>query len=223
MPLAPVAPGDFPPAERLHVITLASSKTEDHQHPDTSWSLDNIAFEILRDAHHRDMSRSTIGRILSEADLKPHRSVYWLNSHDPDFDAKARNICQLYLDAPTLSRPGPPGPVQRREDRNASPPAEVPHATGQARPPRETRVRVHPPRHPSVADDVLRPHRSGRLEPGTNPHQRRLGPPPGPRSLDLPTFGGRAVKGVESFPGDHPCRVHDERSPASSRSRPSSW
>jgi hypothetical protein len=52
------------------------------------------------------MSRSTIGRILAEADLKPHRSVYWLNSHDPDFDAKARNICQLYLDAPRLHEQG---------------------------------------------------------------------------------------------------------------------
>lgn len=25
------------------------------------------------------MSRSTIGRILTEADLKPHKSAYWLN------------------------------------------------------------------------------------------------------------------------------------------------
>ena len=50
-----VAPGDFPPAERLHVITLASSTTEDHQQPDTSWSLDNLAFEILHDAHHREL------------------------------------------------------------------------------------------------------------------------------------------------------------------------
>jgi hypothetical protein len=29
----------------------------------------------------------------------PHRSVYWLNSHDPDFEAKAYDICQLYLQA----------------------------------------------------------------------------------------------------------------------------
>ena len=36
---------------------------------------------------------------LNDADLKPHRSVYWLNSHDPDFEAKARNICQLYVNA----------------------------------------------------------------------------------------------------------------------------
>src|SRR5262249_25832945 len=48
------------------------------------------------------MSRSTIQRVLAEADLKPHRSTYWLNSHDKDFTAKAREVCQLYLDAPRL-------------------------------------------------------------------------------------------------------------------------
>ena len=25
--------------------------------------------------------------------------MYWLNSHDPDFEAKAYDICQLYLQA----------------------------------------------------------------------------------------------------------------------------
>ena len=52
------------------------------------------------------MSRRTIERILTEADLKPHRSVYWLNSHDPDFNAKAKTICQLYLDAPRFHEQG---------------------------------------------------------------------------------------------------------------------
>jgi transposase len=52
------------------------------------------------------MHRSTIQRILESADLKPHRSVYWLNSHDPDFDAKAAAICQLYVRSPTLYQQG---------------------------------------------------------------------------------------------------------------------
>ncbi len=98
-PHAPVAPGAFPPDERLQVVTLASSKTEDHDQPATRWSLDDLAFTIVNEAHHRAMSRSTIQRILHDADLKPHHSVYWLNSHDPDFDAKAANICQLYVRA----------------------------------------------------------------------------------------------------------------------------
>ncbi len=52
---------------------------------------------VLRDhARARAMSRSTIWRVRDEADLQPHRCVYWLNSHDPAFDAKARDICALY-------------------------------------------------------------------------------------------------------------------------------
>jgi hypothetical protein len=52
------------------------------------------------------MSRSTIARILTEADLKPHRSAYWLTSHDPDFAARSREIGQLYLDAQRLWQQG---------------------------------------------------------------------------------------------------------------------
>jgi transposase len=85
---------------------LASSKTEDHATPDTSWSLDELAFTIVNEAHHRAMSRATIQRILAAADLKPHQSVYWLNSHDPDFDAKAQEICQLYVNAPRFYEQG---------------------------------------------------------------------------------------------------------------------
>jgi DDE superfamily endonuclease len=52
------------------------------------------------------MSRSTVHRVLTEADLKPHKSAYWLNSHDPDFEARARDICRLYLGAAALWRSG---------------------------------------------------------------------------------------------------------------------
>ena len=52
------------------------------------------------------MSRSTVQRILAEAELRPHKSRYWLHSDDPDFEAKALVICRLYLDAPRLYRQG---------------------------------------------------------------------------------------------------------------------
>jgi transposase len=74
--------------------------------PTSHWSLDDLAYHILKEAHYRDMSRSTVQRILAEAELKPHRSRYWLHSDDPDFEAKALDICRLYLDAPVLYRRG---------------------------------------------------------------------------------------------------------------------
>jgi hypothetical protein len=65
-----------------------------------------LAYHILREARYRDMSRSTIQRILAQADLKPHQNRYWLHSDDPDFEAKTLAICRLYLEAPRLYQSG---------------------------------------------------------------------------------------------------------------------
>ena len=98
--------GTFPPSERVHVVALASSLPADEGQTFTRWSLDDLAAKIVNDKHHRTMSRSTIQRILDEVDLKPHRSVYWLNSHDPDFNTKAKAICELYVQAPQMYEQG---------------------------------------------------------------------------------------------------------------------
>jgi hypothetical protein len=142
-PPDPAARRSFPPSQRLHVVELAT--TEDPATagcPTGSWSLDDLALTLLREANAQDrlladiaaateaaraaraeeeraallallpecppapMSRSTVRRILTEADLKPHRSTYWLNSHDPSFTAKAKEICRLYLDAQALWQAG---------------------------------------------------------------------------------------------------------------------
>ena len=85
MPHARVARSAFPPSERVDVLAMATRKPATYHCPATRWSLDDLVAAL---AQHRlpPLSRSSIWRILEEADLKPHRSVYWLNSHDPDFD-----------------------------------------------------------------------------------------------------------------------------------------
>jgi hypothetical protein len=65
-----------------------------------------LARELVNRHAAEAMHRSTIQRTLHAADLKPHRSVYWLNSHDNDFDAKAAAICQLYVRSPMLHQQG---------------------------------------------------------------------------------------------------------------------
>ena len=103
---APVAPGAFPPDEQLEVVILATSKTSEHDCVASQWCLDDLAAELVNRHADEAMTRSTIWRILNAADIKPHRSVYWLNSHDPDFDAKAQDICKLYVQAPLLYQHG---------------------------------------------------------------------------------------------------------------------
>jgi hypothetical protein len=98
--------GAFPPDEQLEVITIATSTTAEHGCTASQWSLDDLA-GVLVNRHAEDaMTRSTIWRVLQAADLKPHRSVYWLNSHDPDFDTKAHDIAELYVKAPALYQHG---------------------------------------------------------------------------------------------------------------------
>ena len=102
----PVGRGAFPPDEQLEVVTLATSKTSEHDCVASQWSLDDLAAELVNRHADEAMTRSTIWRVLTAADIKPHRSVYWLNSHDPDFDAKAQDICKLYVQAPVLYEHG---------------------------------------------------------------------------------------------------------------------
>jgi DDE superfamily endonuclease len=91
---ARVARGAFPPAERVDVLSMATRKPATYPCPATRWSLDDLVAALLQ--HRRPpMRRSSLWRILEEADLKPHRSVYWLKSHDPDCEAKAHDIWQL--------------------------------------------------------------------------------------------------------------------------------
>jgi len=61
--------------------------------------LDALVATLRETLNTAPISRSSIWRILQDVDLKPHKSAYWLNSHDEDFDAKAHDICQLYTQA----------------------------------------------------------------------------------------------------------------------------
>jgi len=91
--------GAFPPAERVDVMSMATSKPAAAHCPATRWSLDDMVAVFPRQCLHRAMSRASIWPILDAADRKPHRSVYWLNSHDPAFEAKARDLTFLYVKA----------------------------------------------------------------------------------------------------------------------------
>jgi transposase len=84
---------------RVQVISVASALPQVQDRTVTRWTLDEIVATLLDALHTEAISRSSIWRILHDVDLKPHKSAYWLNSHDEDFDVKAHTICQLYIKA----------------------------------------------------------------------------------------------------------------------------
>jgi hypothetical protein len=106
MRCAQVGRGAFPPSERIDVLSIATSTPADYHCPATRWSLDDMTAALRDHTRPRAMSRSTLWRILDDADLKPHRSVYWLNSHAPACEAKARDLCHLSVNALRVSQHG---------------------------------------------------------------------------------------------------------------------
>jgi len=100
------APRAFPPEQRAAVLALASELPAAADCPATRWSLDDLARRLVNEYANEAMSRATIWRTLDAADLKPHKSVYWLNSHAPDFEQRAKEICALYVRSPALYAQG---------------------------------------------------------------------------------------------------------------------
>jgi DDE superfamily endonuclease len=97
--------GAFPPSARLEVMAMATRTPTTSHCLATRWSLDDLV-AALQQRRLWTMSRSSLWRILEEADLTPHRSVSWLNRHDPDFEAKAHDMCSFYLNALRFFAPG---------------------------------------------------------------------------------------------------------------------
>ena len=83
-------PPAFPPEQRAAVLAWASELPAAADCSATRWSLDDLARRLVNDYAAEALSRATIWRTLDAADLKPHKSVYWLNSHDPDFEQRAK-------------------------------------------------------------------------------------------------------------------------------------
>lgn len=91
-------PGRAPvygPAARLKIVeTVTGEKPE----ADSHWSHTLLAAHL---AGQIGISAAQIGRILGDLDLKPHRIRGWLNRpKDPEFAARARAVCDLYLIPP---------------------------------------------------------------------------------------------------------------------------
>src|SRR6202023_1406412 len=78
------------PKVQARVIRRVQQKPGDGS---THWSCRKLASEL-------ELSKSTVQRILAQAQLKPHRLERYMASNDPDFEKKAADIIGLYLHPP---------------------------------------------------------------------------------------------------------------------------
>ena len=92
----------------MAILALACKPPEQFGRPVTHWTAKELALEVIQQGIVSHISERTMGRLLEEADLKPHRSRYWLNSSpdDPEAFKQVHTICELYGQAEQLVEQG---------------------------------------------------------------------------------------------------------------------
>jgi putative transposase len=73
------APNTFNLEQITQLYAIACNPPEQYGRPISHWSSRELADELIKQAIVESISERQVGRYLEEADLKPHRSGYWLN------------------------------------------------------------------------------------------------------------------------------------------------
>lgn len=90
-------PPEVPLDVRARLISLACERVDDDKTPfRVLWSYEALQAALERETGVR-LSVSEIGRILRNQAIRPHRVRMWLNSQDPQFAEKTREVCRHYV------------------------------------------------------------------------------------------------------------------------------
>lgn len=71
-------PVKFTMEQVIELFALACSPPEDYGRPISHWTAKELADEIIKQEIIKSISVRHVGRLLEEAELKPHQSRYWL-------------------------------------------------------------------------------------------------------------------------------------------------
>jgi transposase len=101
------APGFFAPDQICQLFAMACEKPSAYDRPISHWSSRELADEMIKQKIVKSISPRQVGRLLSEADIKPHLMKYYLHTEkDEDFDRKVEDICDIYQSAPAITEAG---------------------------------------------------------------------------------------------------------------------
>ena len=91
------APGTFTPEPICQLFAMACEKPSNYGRPISHWTPRELADELKIQGFVDSISPRHVGRLLNEADIKPHLMRYYLDTKkDEHFDEKVANICEIY-------------------------------------------------------------------------------------------------------------------------------
>lgn len=88
--------------EKAWIINIACQKPIDFGYAAETWTYAKLTSHINKTAEAAGYTRlstihkSTVNTILAEADIKPHKIIYYCENRDPDFDSKMHNVLLVY-------------------------------------------------------------------------------------------------------------------------------
>ena len=93
-------PAQITPLERHQVIATACRTPGDFGFERVLWDHATLAIAVMSAGLVRSIRSRTVGRILEDAEIKPHRVKMWCHSDDPAYQEKMRAIVDLYVNLP---------------------------------------------------------------------------------------------------------------------------
>lgn len=75
----PGGPMTFSLEQILQLFAIACEKPEAYGRPISDWTARELASQVIKQGIVERISPRHVGRLMDEADLKPHQSQYWLN------------------------------------------------------------------------------------------------------------------------------------------------
>jgi len=93
-------PVEITPLERHQVVAAACRTPADFGLHRVVWDHATLAHAVMSAGLVRSISARTVGRILQDAEIKPHHVKMWCHSEDPNYQEKMRAIVDLYVHLP---------------------------------------------------------------------------------------------------------------------------
>jgi transposase len=98
------APSRFQPEQICQLIAIACIVPTECNRPLSHWTNRELADELVQQMIVESISARHVGRLLGEADVKPHRIRYYLHTEkNAEFDKRSKDVCDLYLRAQELA------------------------------------------------------------------------------------------------------------------------
>ena len=92
----------YTPEQVCQIIKVGLEKPEESKRPISHWTARELADEVNKRGITKNISTRTVGRILNETDIKPHKFQQWLNANfdnPEEFKKDVEEVCIAYKKA----------------------------------------------------------------------------------------------------------------------------